>query len=423
MAKVIRKKLVSDLFAQSLLVVSLLIVLQRPLTSGLGLDFFKFSDEVLLLAVFGIGFLFMALSTRVSKLFLTIVFVFFWTTVVSLKSGFNPNTAEIIGQNLLHLKFFLFFWAIYELGKESTPILRRLLKWIVILGLGSYALEFLLGETFLDLFGLEKTTRNNKERLGGFFHPNQLSLIILMGYFVWFYFNVQKNNQRRLLFVSIVAILLITSIGSRMPLIGLLVLWGLYYKDFILKKAKVLIGILIGGIAVFSFLAFYTDFIEITIQNLTTGFDPKGHYIRGIMLTLSLQLSWTYFPLGTGSGTFGSYFSKGSVVYEDLGVAHRSYFIEMDGVYDSNIATLLGEFGWLGLAIFLFLFYRIYRMSVRTVNSQVGRVVFMATFFFLLLSSFINPIFSNSVFSLVIPLFIVYLMHYENSKNIQYVPK
>lgn len=423
MAKVIRKKFVSDLLAQLLLAFSLLIVLQRPLTSGLGLTFFKFSDEVLLLAVFGMGFIFMALFARASKLFLTIVIIFFWTTFISLKSGLNPNVGQVIGQNLLHLKFFLFFWAIYELGKHSTPTLRTLLKWIVVLGLGSYALELMLGETFLDLFGLEKTTRNNKERLGGFFHPNQLSLIILMGYFVWFYFNVHKNNQQRLLVVSVITVLLITSIGSRMPLIGLIVLWGLYYKDFILKKAKVLIGILIGGIVVFCFLAFYTDFIEITMQNLTTGFDPKGHYIRGIMLTLSLQLSWSYFPFGTGSGTFGSYFSKGSVVYDDLGVGHRSYFIEMDGVYDSNIATLLGEFGWIGLLFFLFLFYRIYRMSMRTVNSHVGRIVFVSIFFFLLLSSFINPIFSNSVFSLVVPLFIVYLMHHENSKNIQHVPK
>ena len=76
------------------------------------------------------------------------------------------------------------------------------------------------------------------------------------------------------------------------------------------------------------------------------------HYIRGLMLYMSFLLIIQYFPIGSGAGTFGSIFAHDSQVYKDFGVDHRYYFVEEWGIYDSNVASILGEYGFIGIILF-----------------------------------------------------------------------
>ena len=68
--------------------------------------------------------------------------------------------------------------------------------------------------------------------------------------------------------------------------------------------------------------------------------------------------------LGTGAATYGTVMSDNSAVYAEIGLQNSRYFVEKDGIYDSNFASLLGEFGFIGLFMFFIVFNRVITMPM-----------------------------------------------------------
>jgi hypothetical protein len=142
------------------------------------------------------------------------------------------------------------------------------------------------------------------------------------------------------------------------------------------------------------------DLISITQTNIEMTVDAdepgKSSYIRGIMIYFAFEIANERFPFGAGAASYGTVKSDNSNIYADFGLHNSRFFIDKEGIYDSNFASLLGEFGYLGMLsyylIFIYLCKRINLFRDRKTSPE---------FFFILLTlmivySLTNPVFMNT---------------------------
>jgi hypothetical protein len=130
------------------------------------------------------------------------------------------------------------------------------------------------------------------------------------------------------------------------------------------------------------------------------------------MIYFAFELAVDRFPLGTGAATYGTVMSDNSNIYAEIGLQNSRYFIEKDGIYDSNFASLLGEFGFLGLLLYLFVFYKVIRAPMvysRQSNSEpeFRFVLFGVAFAY----GVTTPIFMNTYPAFILVLVIVASYH------------
>ena len=108
-------------------------------------------------------------------------------------------------------------------------------------------------------------------------------------------------------------------------------------------------------------------------------------------MLISAKLCIAHFPFGSGAATFGSILSIDSPHYRALGVDINKEYIQR-AIFDSNAATIIGEFGLLGLTMFAFLFRRLY-LTLRTYsqNHLYHKTLLIAIIIF----SITNPVMVN----------------------------
>ena len=148
---------------------------------------------------------------------------------------------------------------------------------------------------------------------------------------------------------------------------------------------------------------FVNFFISETQKNISEFQNISvSKYIRGIMIYNGFLLFLIYFPIGSGAATFGSVMSEGSIVYYELGIAGLEFFEDFWGVFDSNLAAILGEFGLIGVFVFGFLYFccfkRVYSASK---NKKVALPYLIIIFIFGLVVLITNPFFMYQYNSLI----------------------
>lgn len=136
-------------------------------------------------------------------------------------------------------------------------------------------------------------------------------------------------------------------------------------KEFLSKQA-----IYAASFTLLVLLFVFSDsfFVTETIRNFRQFENIEtSKYIRFIMLYHSFILSIDFFPFGTGAGTYGTVLSNGSWVYSYLGLSHLEFFRDFWGIYDSNIAGLIGEYG---LIFSFFIFVCLYKLLRNIVKEK-----------------------------------------------------
>jgi hypothetical protein len=178
-----------------------------------------------------------------------------------------------------------------------------------------------------------------------------------------------------------------------------------FYKDEMIKRARKFIVFTSLAIIVLILLGVFTNLYESIMINLKDSLRQDSYYIRGIMINLATQIGAIFFPIGSGAATFGSKFSDGSPVYEMLGVAHRVFFVEQAGIYDSNVASILGEYGIIGSAFYLYIFVRLKRF-ITSEDIKDGSRLLTGLFWVFSFYTLTNPTLTNNIYILVsIPVF------------------
>ncbi|MFC0275372.1 hypothetical protein ACFFH2_01485 [Enterococcus devriesei] len=129
-------------------------------------------------------------------------------------------------------------------------------------------------------------------------------------------------------------------------------------------------------INVFAFSAIGCLFLLFGYSQLYDYFLDVTHYSpRKIMLLDSVRLANAYFPGGTGFGLFGSEMAARyySPVYYLLGY-NKLYGLDGDlrfsTLNDNYLAMVLGQFGWIGGALYYSVFFIIIRISMKMKNER-----------------------------------------------------
>ena len=137
------------------------------------------------------------------------------------------------------------------------------------------------------------------------------------------------TSSRTALLVALVSILLVLVYERRYLLLYLFFCCGFFVVVFF------------GEVAAQSF------FVVETLSNFSQFSSVDStQYIRVLMIYYGAQLGLMFFPLGAGAGNFGGVLSADSPVYRLLGVSDMNFFQGLSGIYDSNLAALIGEYGY-----------------------------------------------------------------------------
>ncbi len=361
---------------------------------------FKSLDEIFILLIISVLLIEVFLRGRINVFYLNLILVFIYLVLVSLFFGYQVSFTNVIIQSIIHLKFFIFFsFFHFYIKKEYDIKLLVVLKYIVCIAILGVVFELFFKNGFYDFMQIDDYLRplakKDKVVYGGFVKANVLSFLFLI-YFVIRSNDVKFSYTKYWIWFFIIFLFFI-AVKSRTALIMLFILPFIKFRQIIFQP-KYLFSALFAVIVSFIFVYYKTNFIEKTVRNLSLFFTQDSYYIRGIMYFLSGRIFIDYFPIGTGAATFGTVLSENSVVYEIYNVAHRSFFIKMDGVYDSNLATIIGEFGFIGVLLFLSLFFLMKKYPKKVYHKKLFVTLNLITLFYCLTT----PLFMNSFFALIL---------------------
>ena len=136
------------------------------------------------------------------------------------------------------------------------------------------------------------------------------------------------------------------------------------------------------------------------------------------MIYFAFDLAIDRFPLGTGAATYGTVMSDNSAVYAEIGLQNSRYFVEKDGIYDSNFASLLGEFGFIGLFMFFIVFNRVITMPMSKSELYLSESEFRFVLLMLVIAYGVTtPIFMNTYPAFILALVSVASYHDKISVN------
>lgn len=270
---------------------------------------------------------------------------------------------ETVVQSFVNFKFFLYFVLFYCISinlRSTSAAFRNIFMLCIYISLIGYAANIYAPEFFQFSDAIWHLERN---RVAGFqFKANDLPIILSLG--VIFGYLTFKGTLLRAFACTALGVLIILS-SSRTALlcaiIGVLVSW-IWRGE---HKALLGIGVVLlgGGIIFFEVIA-KSFFVTETIENFRQfSLLDQTQYIRAIMIYFGATLSLWFFPVGVGAGNFGSVMSLGSPAYGLLGISQTHFFDALTGIYDSNAAAVLGEYGFIGLIIYTILTKRVIRTA------------------------------------------------------------
>lgn len=310
-------------------------------------------------------------------------------------------------QSIINFKFFLYFvlfYAVLSFSGRSRISFNYIFFACVLVSLAGYALNVLYPEYFV--FS-DAPWHADRGRIAGFqFKPNDLALLLS---FCVAFFVFSGSGRYSSTIISLILLLLIYVTSSRSALI----IGGLLFFIYLIKIRAYFFLIGSCWVGVLLAIIFFGDvkgsfLVSETISNFQEFKNiESSRYIRAIMVYLSLVLAID-FPFGVGAGNFGSVMSADSPAYSYLGVENISFFYELSGIFDSGLASVLGEYGLLGFVLYMSLLYKV--LGIAFHNDRFKIYSLMVVLFILLL---VQPLFSYQVNSVNILLLIFSLREME----------
>jgi len=366
----------------------------------------SYADEMILAGIFLFSLVRSFSDVVVRKLMIIYCSAFLFYFIISIVAIPYRGLAQVIFQIFIHLKFILlvvFIWSTL-----STKYALRVSYVCLVITIVFLLMNLLLGNYFNELFDLVVQKRGGGVRPIGI-QSDTASLGTTFALLACLYITSIKKLTAKvkvvlLMFFSI--LVLLTTVRTALLFIPLVVLWWL--KDS-LKSFFIALAFILAILIPLKSSDYMDELIDITTQNIewTVENPVESGYIRGIMIYFSFELANDRFPIGTGAATYGTVMSGDSHIYAEIGLQNSRFFVDKEGIYDSNFASILGEFGYLGLLVYFLVVYLVMMTPFR-----VGKYQNEAEFrfvFFLLISgySIATPIFMNTYPAFMLALVLV----------------
>ncbi|RSK41510.1 O-antigen ligase family protein [Mangrovimonas spongiae] len=360
---------------------------------------FEYLDEIIFLMAFIILMPKFLFKTKYKPIFFFILLFTIYSIIVSLVFGVSGNFLSISLQTLITIKFFIILLALIELFKSNFDTLNSFFLLIVGFAAFGFLVHLVLGGKFNQLIGVSTFARPNIRYVGFFTHPNHLAylMVLYIGYILnrnyCYGIHLRLKDWAKVL----LGIIIIVLTDSRTALLVVGILLFVFYWEFVKSNYKIVLGGVLTGVLGLIYVYFYTNLIDSIVENIHQTIDINSHYIRGNMVYLSGMIFIDYFPVGTGAATFGSLLSD-DTVYGLYGQANRYYFKNEIGIYDSNIASIVGEYGFMGILIFIALFVYSFKY-LKSFGS--GSTLLGALFFIFIMYCITNPMLTNNVYTIL----------------------
>ncbi len=410
-----------------LLGLAFLSIYNKSIAGALGIPFLAFLDEILLVACILLLCGHWLMASRVKIIYLLVIAFFIYSVIISLLFGYNRDPADVVIQSLINLKFVLLLLTFLLYFQKKITLVRKFFNVVLLVAIVGIVLNLVTGTTFNSFFDIPVSVRSNQSlRFGGFLNPNQMAYLMAM--YIGISLNRAKANTGYLTqsdwlkIAASMAIIFLTD--SRSAIIGVLFFFVAFYWEYLLKNARMFLSFfIVMAVSLLLFLSF-SNVISILLINLAGSFSLDSYYIRGIIINMALQITYLHFPIGTGAATFGTVLSDNSPVYEYFGVAHRSFFLEKRGIYDSAFASILGEYGLIGILFYgkILYFLKRFLLSFSSIHKNIMlNALFMAFLFY----SLTNPVLTNNIYIfLSIPIFMDFIRPgLKSSGKFLFIPK
>lgn len=366
----------------------------------------SYIDELILVAILLFGVYKSFDDIVIKRLVFLYFFSFFTYFLMSYQVIGSRGLITVILQIFIHLKYILFvifFWGV--IGSNNSIKVIHIGLFITILFM---VINLLSGSLFNQMFDVKMLMR------GGLMRPIGIqadtgslgTTFALLGAFYLSAFRVKNKEAKIGVFIVFICLILLASTRTSLILIPLIILWWL--KDS-LKSFFIAVLFLSFFSLFFKSSSYVDDLIKITVENIESTIDDpvKSSYIRGIMIYFSFELATDRFPLGTGAATYGTVLSENSHVYAEIGLHNSVYFIDTTGIYDSNLASILGEFGYIGLFLYLFIFYKVLQAPRLSVGSTCESEFKFVFYLLILTYALTTPVFMSTYPAFLIGLCVV----------------
>lgn len=387
-------------------------LLRRPLGLLINESILNLVDEVLLISILLFELINILKTGKVKLFIVSYAFLYIYMTVISVLFGYNDNIVHILVQNLIHIKFFVLFGYIYYRKDVIIPYFLKNARFFIIILFIGFVLSLIYKQKMATYIGMIPDFTATDFKYSGFVKANILYITIFFIYLyktqIHFYF----QNHKKIAINTIIALSALLFLGSRTTLLAIGIVLMINYSKVLIQLITRKAFIIIVSM-VFLILNYTTPLVSRTLTNFHDSFDLTSHYIRGIMLHLSVLIAQDYFPIGTGSATFGTVFSEGSVVYDFYNQGWRTYFTRMVGIFDSNFASVLGEFGVIGLILFAIIIV----VMLKKLKILINKKMYYVLAFLLWFNFIFRGLFMSSDLTFLI-LFSFFFIIYNYEKNI-----
>tara|TARA_B100000242_G_scaffold259779_1_gene204801 strand:- start:525 stop:1451 length:927 start_codon:yes stop_codon:yes gene_type:complete len=284
------------------------------------------------------------------------------------------------------------------INKKIIDYLWNFLLVFFFLGLIS---NFIFGESWNLLFSERIRYRYGILRPVGMFGSvavNSYFISLIMITYLGMRQNFFKfNNILKVTLINIILSIFLTIRKNLLMIVPLLFIYIKKLKPQYILPAILFLFIFFTSVSFFAFkIGFFNDIYAGLVSEEST-------YIRGLMTLKGFYLAYDFFPLGVGSGTFGTFMSNYNTleVYDYVGI-NLKFFTSSNGnlmgVYDSSIASFLAENGILGFLIMIF-FIKNINHSFRQILNYKMYNTYLLLISFSLLMTISDPINQNGFFT------------------------
>lgn len=374
---------------------------------------FSYADEIVMaffIFLFLIKFVYQNKLEVISyRAFFIIGFLVLFGVMANLISGIQNNFIAIVLDIVSNFKMFICFYGIYEMIKTEydaqyilnffCPIAKLFLVIGTICGLLSLFTDIgMRGQERFGIYGFNF--------IYDYAHIYSITILACIMIIV----HCKGKNATSYIIMAIIQMLLTTKGPSIMWSVGILVL--LYYMRYHKK-----IGILaIAGVGILGLI-----FGSYQLQNylLNENAPRFWFYKYGIITALN------YFPFGSGFATFGSNMAAKyySLLYVEYSISNRWGMSANDTQFlrDNYWPMIMGQFGFLGLLLFILLFYMIFQMIQKSEFEGMDKAMLLASFIYLIVHSIgsSTPVTSAAVTMMMFIALILRTSHKEKKKNAQ----
>lgn len=193
-----------------------------------------------------------------------------------------------------------------------------------------------------------------------FEHPNDLAYVALICAVI-LVFNSQRYKND---FYLVIATFIVVATMRMRHVAMMLIIWVVYFYFIKMRlRSKFMLGISVVAVA---FLIGYDQFVNY-YGNVTET--------RGIVTSVSFALANSHFPLGVGFAGYGSNMARQyyAPIYESLGFT-RIWGLNFENdtfLTDQFWPAVIGQFGWIGLILFVLILVQIYKMLAPLLKKEI----------------------------------------------------